>query len=139
MFSCLKFIKPLWYFNLSIGENLIWPDPNKIVPPELLDKNYNSYESMISEASYLALMSGYIPSDLEKDQLSSSFINYNHTVYDEFYFLKKFFNPIWSVAFLIYRLITFGYFYSAISAFLKLYMSKELIQNMVSYFRKNKT
>ena len=89
------------------------------MPPELLDKNYNSYESMISEASYLALMSGYIPSDLEKDQLSSSFINYNHTVYDEFYFLKKFFNPIWSVAFLIYRLITFGYFYSAISAFFK--------------------
>ena len=55
MFSCLKFIKPLWYFNVGIGENLIWPDPNKIVPPEILGYNEDHKHKNISSQLSLSL------------------------------------------------------------------------------------
>ena len=62
----LKFIKPFWYFHLETGGNVIWPNPKELVPSKLLDKNYHSYESMISEASYVALMSGYVKNFQER-------------------------------------------------------------------------
>ena len=58
MFASLKFIKPLWYFHLDCGESVIWPDSKHIMLSQKMDSGYDSTESMISEASYIALTNG---------------------------------------------------------------------------------
>ena len=126
MFSSLNFIKPIWYFHLDSGEKTIWPDPESIVSSELLDKGYNSIESMVSEASYLALTSGYIQNFSNKKYLPRRVVKYNHTAYDEFRFLKKFFNPFWSVVYLLYRIITLQNIFNSILAFIKTVLIKRV-------------
>ncbi len=74
---------------------------------------------MISEASYVALMSGYVKKTSRKELLSRSVVHYKHSQYDEFRFLRKFFNPMWSIAYLIYSFITFKNIIYTVSAFLK--------------------
>ena len=83
-------------------KNVIWPYSNHIIPSQL-DHNYESAESMTSEASYIALMNGYIQENTVSTYLSKDIVNYNHSTYDEFRFLRKFFNPFWSFAYLAYR------------------------------------
>ncbi len=119
MFASLKFIKPLWYFHLDCGKNVIWPESRHIIPPELLDSEYESIQSIASEASYVALMNGYIHGNTEKECLPEGFVNYKHSPYDEFRFLRKFFNPIWSVGYLIYRIVTLKSIFKSIIAFVK--------------------
>ena len=45
---------------------------------------------MASEASYIALMNGYIQDNSDKVYLSKDIVNYKHSPYDEFRFLRKF-------------------------------------------------
>ena len=78
MFASLKFIKPLWYFHLDCGENVIWPDANHVIPSELLDNNYEAIESTTSEASYVALMNGFIQNNSDKVCLSKDIVNFLH-------------------------------------------------------------
>ena len=118
MFESLKFIKPLWYFHLRYGENVIWPDSNYITPKPLLDSNYETVQSMFSEASYVALMNGSILNNSDKVCLPKEIVNFKHSPNDEFRFIRKFFNPMWSVGYLIYRIITFQCIHKSIIAFL---------------------
>ena len=118
MFESLKFLKPIWYFHLECGENVIWPEPRNIIPSQLLDSDYDSIQSTDSEASYIALMNGHIRVSPNKEYLSKDFVNYKHSPYDEFRFLRKFFNPFWSLGYLIYRIITFKSIFKSVIAFL---------------------
>ena len=52
-------------FSFRLWKNVIWPYSNHIMPSQLLDHNYESVESMTSEASYIALMNGYIQDNTE--------------------------------------------------------------------------
>ncbi len=126
MFACLKFIKPLWYFHLKYGENVIWPDPNFINPKLLLDSKYETFQSMVSEASYLALMNGYNLENSDKACLSTEIIDYKHSPNDEFRFIRKFFNPMWSFGFLLYRIITFKSIFRSIVAFFNTFFLKRV-------------
>ena len=67
LFESLKFVKPLWYFHLDCGENVIWPESRNIIPPQLLDSDYESFQSTASEASYVALMNGHIQVSSNKE------------------------------------------------------------------------
>ncbi len=118
MFSSLKFIKPLWYFHLKYGENVIWPDPNYVTPKHQLDSNYETVQSMLSEASYVALMNGSILDNSDKKYLPKEIVTFKHSPNDEFRFIRKFFNPMWSVGYLIYRIITLQGIHQSIKAFL---------------------
>ena len=129
MFSSLKFIKPLWYFHLDCGENVIWPDANHIIPSLILDSKYDSTESMVSEVSYIALMNGYIQNHSNTRSLSRDIINYKHTAHDEFRFLRKFFSPFWSIGYLIYRIITLRSITKSIIAFIKTFFVKRVNVN----------
>ena len=82
----------MWYFHLDCGKNVIWPDSNHIMPSELLDSNYEDTQSIASEASYIALMNGYIQGNQDMVYLSREIVNYQHSPYDEFRFLRKFFS-----------------------------------------------
>ena len=127
MFACLKFIKPLWYFHLKYGENVIWPDPNYLNPKLLLDSKYESFQSMVSEASYLALMNGYDLENSDKVYLPREIVDYKHSPNDEFRFIRKFFNPMWSVGYLFYRIITLKSIFRSVVAFFNTLCSKELL------------
>ena len=126
MFASLKFIKPLWYFHLDCGENVIWPYSNDIIPSQLLDNNYEAIESMTSEASYIALMNGYIQDNPNKVYLSKDIVNYKHSPYDEFRFLRKFFSPFWSFGYLIYRIITLKSILKSVIAFMNTFFLKRV-------------
>ena len=77
-----------------------------MTPKPQLDSNYETVQSMLSEASYVALMNGSILHNSDKIYLPRDIVNFNHSPNDEFRFIRKFFNPIWSVGYLIYRIIT---------------------------------
>ena len=123
MFASLKFIKPLWYFHLDCGEDGIWPDSDHIIPQNLLDSNYESIQSTASEASYIALMNGHIHFSPDKGYLPEEIISFKHSAYDEFRFLKKFFNPAWSVGYLIYRIVTLKSIFKSVIAFMNTFFS----------------
>ena len=74
MFASLKFIKPLWYFHLDCGEYPIWPESNHIIPSQLLDSSYDAFQSIASEASYIALMNGHIQVNREKGYLPKDIV-----------------------------------------------------------------
>ncbi len=119
MFASLKFIKPLWYFHLNCGKNVIWPEARHIIPSQLFDSDYEDVQSVASEASYIAIMNGYIHSNIKRECLTKDFVEYKHSPYDEFRFVRKFFNPIWSIGYLIYRIVTLKSVFKSIIAFLK--------------------
>ena len=133
MFACLKFIKPLWYFHLDCGDNVIWPDSNHIMPTELLDSDYEDTQSIVSEASYIALMNGYIQRNQDMVYLSREIVNYKHSPYDEFRFLRKFFSPAWSFLYLAYRILTLKSIFKSIIAFIKTFFLKRVDLNNISF------
>ncbi len=133
MFACLKFIKPIWYFHLDCGRNVIWPDSNHIMPSELLDPYYEDTQSIASEASYIALMNGYIQGNQGMVYLSREIVNYKHSPYDEFRFLRKFFSPVWSVLYLIYRIFTLKSIFKSIIAFMKTFFLKRVNLNNILF------
>ena len=137
MFASLKFIKPLWYFHLDCGENVIWPESRNIIPPQLLDSDYESIQSTASEASYIALMNGYIQVSPNKECLAKDSVNYNHSPYDEFRFLRKFFNPFWSLGYLIYRIITFKSIFKSVIAFLNTFSLKRVELDRLLFYKAN--
>ena len=111
---------------MDCGENVIWPASRNIIPPQLLDSNYDSSQSTASEASYVALMNGYIQVNPNKECLPKDSVNYNHSPYDEFRFLRKFFNPFWSFAYLIYRIITLKSVFRSVIAFTATFFLKRV-------------
>ena len=126
MFASLKFIKPLWYFHLDCGENVIWPDSKHIMPSPKMDSGYDSTESMISEASYVALTNGYIQPFPNKKSLRRDSVDYKHSVYDEFRFVRKFFSPFWSLGYLLFRIITLQSVTKSIIAFINTFFIKRV-------------
>ncbi len=137
MFESLNFIKPLWYFHLDCGKNVIWPDSKHIVSPHLLDSRYEAIQSATSEASYVALMNGHIQDNQDKRYLPKNIVKYKHSPYDEFLFLRKFFNPFWSIGYLIYRIASFKSIFKSVIAFFRTIFIKRVDLNNISYFKTN--
>ena len=79
---------------------------------------------MVSEASYVALMNGSILENSDKVYLPEEIVNFKHSPNDEFRFIRKFFNPMWSVGYLIYRIITLKSIYKSIVAFFNTFFKK---------------
>ena len=136
MFDSLKFIKPLWYFHLDCGENIIWPDSEHIMLSQKMDSGYDSTESMISEASYIALTNGCIKEFQNKKSLCRDIVDFKHSVYDEFRFMRKFFSPFWSFGYLLYRIITLQSVTKSIIAFINTFFIKRVDEVHYNMFSK---
>ena len=106
MFESLKLIKPFWYFHLPGGKRSSWPDPVLGDPSIELDTKYDSHKSAILEASFLLLMKGWLPEEDGAGQLSLSEMSYKPSINDEFRFIRKYFNPGWSIIFFLYCIFT---------------------------------
>ena len=106
MFDSLTLIKPFWYFHLSRGNQLSWPDPATLNSGVELDTKYDSHKSAILEASFILLMRGWVPEKDGTGQLSLLDLSYKPSIKDEFRFIRKHFNPNWSMVYLLYCILT---------------------------------
>ena len=102
MFESLNLIKPIWYFHLPSREQTSWPDPALVDSTNNLDIKYDSHKSAVLEGSFLMLMKGWLPKEDGSGQLSFSKMIYKPSINDEFRFIRKHFNPGWSIVFLLY-------------------------------------
>ncbi len=122
---------------MDCGKNVIWPDSNHIVSSHQLDLRYEAIQSTASEASFVALMNGHIQFNTDKRYLPKDIVKYKHSPYDEFRFLRKFFNPFWSVGYLIYRVVTFKSIFKSVVAFINTIFIKRVTVNNLLFLKTN--
>ena len=105
-FESLKLIKPFWYFHLTRGGYSSWPDPSMVDPDLVLDSKFDSQKSAILEASFILLMRGWVPEKDGTGPLSLLDLSYKPSIKDEFRFIRKYFNPVWTIIYLFYCIFT---------------------------------
>ena len=106
MFESLKLIKPFWYFHLPRGGYTSWPDPALVDTPIIMDSKFDSQKSAILEASFILLMRDWVPEKDGSGQLSIMDLSYKPSIKDEFRFIRKHFNPNWSMLYFLYCIFT---------------------------------
>ena len=107
MFLSLKIIKPIWFFHLRSNGKILWPNPQLTEPNIRIDDQYLSIKSATLEASFLMIMRGWIPpKDDDYISIGSKYFNHRPKICDEFRFIRKNFNPLWSIIFTIYCILT---------------------------------
>ena len=95
-FHALNLIKPLWYFHLPVKDKFNWPNPDELALLKDLDKKYKSDNSARLELSFLMIMKGWIYNNNNEHQLFSDGIDQKPEIIDEFRFIRKNFNSIFS-------------------------------------------
>jgi glycosyltransferase involved in cell wall biosynthesis len=108
-FHFYRYIQPIWYFSRQPETTVpYWVDYKKLNTEEQalinLDHQYSTEEAMLRDASYQAWYKGIMHID------SSFGLTLPFTrlpVEDEYRFIKKYFNPIWSFYILIVRIFSF--------------------------------
>ena len=116
-------MQPIWYFNLiGRSEYPLFIDFNKINDQyrKLIsyDTTYASQEGSLRDAAYQALQKGVVLFDHSvtlKRSIPSLLVE------DEYHFIRKYYNSIWSVYILIIRLFTLHNPFIEIRAFFKSY------------------
>ncbi len=120
LFNFLKYIKPIWYFNLEARSSSYFVDSNKLSAEQKKYLQYDTaYHSEVSRAYDLAYQSfhkGLITFTVE-DTLSS--LQREIPLEDEYYFIRKYFNATWSWYILVLRLIAFRNPFIELRAFLR--------------------
>lgn len=123
IFSFLKYVQPVWYFNLKpvVEPIAYWVDYNKLADEDRnlieLDDGYLAKQSSLRDAAYQAFHKGIMCKD-ESMALTIE-TTFCLPVYDEYRFLRKYYHPVWSVYVLFLRLITFKYPVKELDAFRK--------------------
>jgi glycosyltransferase involved in cell wall biosynthesis len=120
MFSFLQIISPTWYYNLLPEKASLryWADINSIDPVdrEVIDEPscYSSRQAAVLDMSYQAWVKGVIVD--RSMALSSRGARLDNC--DEYRFIRRHFNPIWSVFALAVRLAEFNNPIEELKAFL---------------------
>jgi glycosyltransferase involved in cell wall biosynthesis len=119
IFTFLKYIQPTWYFNLK-NDNSLFVDIRKLKQKNFdlvkLDTNYSSEHAQISDAAYQLLQKGYISTGNEADVNPQ---DKSISLSDEYRFIRKYFNPIFSYYILFLRIISLNNPFKEIIAFRK--------------------
>ncbi len=117
LFKFLKYLQPTSYFSLKNNNSSIFPDtslfPNEFL--EKLDKD-TSFKSVIAtnlDLSWQAIQFGYI------GDLNSLNKNEEIPLEDEYRFVRKYFNPVWSNYCLVLRVLSFKNSIKEFKAWLK--------------------
>ncbi len=109
IFSFIKYINPNWYYNLKSKKDVpYWIDYNKLgdSDKELInyDIGYSSEHVSLLDAAYQAWAKGIVLFDdsvkleIEPDKIK---------VEDQYRFIRKYYNSIWSFYILIVRILSF--------------------------------
>src|SRR5690606_34843773 len=109
IFRFLKYIKPIWYFNLKPNQDFLYFPTEEILREHGIliekDSNYTSLEAQNRDLAWKAFQLGFIS---EKKQNGMDVWNKARLpVQDEYRFIKKNYHKIWSIYILLFRLITF--------------------------------
>lgn len=126
IFNYLKYIKPIWYFNLKSKMDFgYFPTIKQLQKHNVnlnLDLNFQSIEAQNRDLSYRALQSGFINSDNENglDIYQKAKI----PAVDEYRFLRKNFNIAWVIYVLFLRILTLNNPIKEIFGFIKSRNSK---------------
>ena len=118
LFKFLKYIAPVHYFNLPRKDgSTIFPDwdnlPEYIKTQLAIDQRFSSFLAKKRDVAYRAIQQGYIGNAPTLD------FKGDITLEDEYRFVRKYFNPLWSYYILLIRLLTFHNPIKEIRAFLK--------------------
>jgi glycosyltransferase involved in cell wall biosynthesis len=122
IFNYLKYVSPVWYFNLKPTKDFIYFPSIEDLRKENFhlpfDESFLSEEGRKRDLAYRAFQLGFISksSDNKKSDLWKTPMLPPE---DEYRFLRKNFNSIWSVYVLIVRLLEFKNPYFEIKGFLK--------------------
>jgi hypothetical protein len=108
LFKFLKYTSPTWYFNLTPSSNLpYFPDFDKLdaTLKDLLelDHGYSSRDVAKLDAAYQAWNKGFV---LEDHRVALDYHNIEHSISDNYRFLRRYFHPLWSFFVLGLRILT---------------------------------
>ena len=121
VFDFLKYIRPVWYFNLKpIKDFCYFPNKEDLVEAglEILeDKNYTSSKSIQLDLAWRAFNLGFICTK-EKAGLNV-WVEAKLPVVDNYRFLRKNFSKAWVYYVLVLRLLSFKNPYKELKAFIK--------------------
>lgn len=118
LFNSLKYLRPIWYFNLRSKKDWgYFPTAEQIKHLFKPDNQYLSEEGKERDLAFTAFQSGYINKNYtigldiwEKVKIP---------VIDEYRFLRKNYHSVWVVYVLLLRLITFHNPFKEITGFIK--------------------
>jgi glycosyltransferase involved in cell wall biosynthesis len=104
IFHFLKYIKPVWYFNLRTKDGKVaFPDPD-MLPDEVLQAckphAYEGKKAMAADLSWQALQKGYSGAD------DFPYFGARHSVKDEYTFVRTYFKRIWALYILLLRILS---------------------------------
>lgn len=121
IFNFLKYIKPIWYYNLRPFQDYAYfPTEEQFKEKGVdlkKDLQYKSQEAQNRDLAWRAFQLGFI-----SDKPQNGIDVWNKTqipVADEYRFIRKNYHKVWSLYVLGIRLITFKNPFTEISAFLK--------------------
>jgi glycosyltransferase involved in cell wall biosynthesis len=121
IFNHLKYIKPIWYFNLKSKRDFCYfPKEEQLNENGFYlekDINYKSKTSQLHDLSWNAFQSGFIA---KKEQEGIDiWKNNKFPIEDEYRFLNKNFHKAWVFYVLLIRLLTFHNPFKELKGFLK--------------------
>lgn len=119
IFPFLKYINPVWYFNLSTGSRIpYFPDYDVLDERDKKliewDGQYSQREVSKLDAAYQAWNKGVI---FMEDKKSFGYQTIATSVSDNYRFVQKYFHPLWSVYVLVLRILTFHNPFKEVAAF----------------------
>ena len=125
IFSFLKYVNPISYFNKRRKNNTsifpIWEEiPNEVREFITLDTSYSSKESSYLDASWQLVQKGYI------GNVETYKFDFNNPLQDEYRFVRKYYNHLWSYYTLLIRIVTFNNPILEIIAFSKAFNTKKI-------------
>lgn len=105
LFSFLKYIQPTHYFSLFKKDNAsVFPIPEKlekeIVDQLVIDESFASTLAKNYDLSWQAVQKGYIGDSVPYQEFEKI------PLQDEYYFIRKYFNPLWASHILSIRLLS---------------------------------
>lgn len=121
IFNFLKYVKPIWYFNLQPKvDNGYFLHKNQLEQLgfyQEYDTRYISNEAQIRDLAWCAFQSGVINKNYQSG--ISVWKNTQLPIHDEYLFLFKNFNKLWVLYVLIIRILSLKNPYLEIKSFLK--------------------
>lgn len=132
VFSYLKYLRPIWYFNLKSKKDWgYFPKSEQIKYLFKPDNQYLSEEGKSRDLSFTAFQSGFINKNY-KDGIDI-WEKVKIPVVDEYRFLRKNYHSIWVVYVLLLRLLTFHNPFLEISGFLNTINVKRINYSKIAF------
>lgn len=121
IFNHLKYLKPIWYFNLRPGKDFCYfPTESQLQKDGIfleIDGNYTSKVAQSHDLAWTAFQSGYLSTTVQEGV--DIWATNNFPIQDEYRFLCKNFHKAWVSYVLLLRILTFHNPLKEIHGFLK--------------------